>query len=207
MQMENLENTRRLPSGEGFMDNKNFNDLIYAYLQAVSYREPSKKDRYVWKRDFIKKDVAKTLKINFRTFQRRFDYLVENGYVIIKDEIYELPKISEYNFYIPLDTLKYLIDTTNEDVIRMYVYLGQLKKCMGKESYFTKSKLLILMGYKTTAPDGVKASTNKRDWERINNILDMLENKLELIECKKVYEPYKNGTVEKIYYDLYTEIA
>lgn len=205
--MENLENTRRLPSGEGFMDNKNFNDLIYAYLQAVSYRDPNKKDRYVWKRDFIKKDVAKTLKINFRTFQRRFNYLVENGYVIVKDEIYELPKISEYNFYIPLDTLKYLIDTTNEDVIRMYVYLGQLKKCMGKEAYFTKSKLLVLMGYKTTASDGVKASTNKRDWERINNILDMLEDKLKLIECKKVYEPYKNGTTEKIYYNLYTKIA
>ena len=133
--------------------------------------------------------------------------MVENGYVIVKDEIYELPKISEYNFYIPLDTLKYLINTTNEDVIKIYVYLGQLKKCMGKESYFTKSKLLVLMGYKTTALDGVKASTNKRDWERINNILDMLEDKLKLIECKKVYEPYKNGTVEKIYYNLYTKIA
>lgn len=205
--MKDLENTRRLPSGEGFMDNKNFNDLIYAYLQAVSYRDPNKKDRYVWKRDFIKRDVAKILKINFRTFQRRFDYLVENGYVIVKDEVYELPKISEYNFYIPLDTLKYLINTTNEDVIKIYVYLGQLKKCMGKEAYFTKSKLLVLMGYKTTASDGVKASTNKRDWERINNILDMLEDKLKLIECKKVYEPYKNGTTEKIYYNLYTKIA
>ena len=189
------------------MDNKNFNDLIYAYLQAVSYRDPNKKDRYVWKRDFIKRDVAKILKINFRTFQRRFDYLVENGYVIVKDEVYELPKISEYNFYIPLDTLKYLINTTNEDVIKIYVYLGQLKKCMEKEAYFTKSKLLVLMGYKTTASDGVKASTNKRDWERINNILDMLEDKLKLIECKKVYEPYKNGTTEKIYYNLYTKIA
>lgn len=205
--MKDLENTRRLPSGEGFMDNKNFNDLIYAYLQAVSYRDPNKKDRYVWKRDFIKRDVAKILKINFRTFQRRFDYLVENGYVIVKDEVYELPKISEYNFYIPLDTLKYLINTTNEDVIKIYVYLGQLKKCMGKEAYFTKSKLLVLMGYKTTASDGVKASTNKRDWERINNILDMLEDKLKLIKCKKVYEPYKNGTTEKIYYNLYTKIA
>ena len=44
-----------MPTGEGVMEDKKFNDLVYAYLQSVSYRDAPKEDRYVWKRDFIKR--------------------------------------------------------------------------------------------------------------------------------------------------------
>ena len=204
------DNKRRMPTGDGIMNDKMFNDLIYAYLQSVSYRDPSKEDRYVWKRDFIKKDVAKDLKMNFRTFQRKFNYLVNNGYVIVGIETYELPKISKWNFYMPLETLKYLVATTNEDVIKVYTYLGQLKESMGDRAYFTKGKLLVLMGYKTLyhGIEGAieRASTNKKDWENINFILDMLDDKLGLIKCKTVREPYGETFIERIYYDLNTKI-
>ncbi len=125
-------NTRRFLTGEGIMDNKKFNDIIYAYLQSISHRHPEKQDRYVWKSNFIKREVAKTLKINFRTFRRKFDYLVENGYVIETSQTYELPKVSKYNFYIPVDTLTYLARATNENVIMVYSYLGQLKNSMNE---------------------------------------------------------------------------
>ena len=41
--MERLEgktgnNKRRMPTGEGVMDDKKFNDLVYAYLQSISYK-------------------------------------------------------------------------------------------------------------------------------------------------------------------------
>ena len=213
------EGTRRIPTGEGIMDDKKFNDLIYSYLQSVSNRVPAKEDRYVWKANFIKKDVAKLLKINFRTFQRKFDYLVDNGYVIETDRTYELPKISTWNFYIPIETLKYLVHTVNEDVIMVYSYLGQLKNSidnknkkfnLNKKAYFTKSDLLIRLGYKTKAKVKgqviERASTHQKDWEKINYILDMLDDKLNLIKCNVVKEPYKDGYIEKIYYTVNTEI-
>ena len=36
--MEN--NKRRMPTGEGVMEDKKFNDIVYAYLQSISYTLP-----------------------------------------------------------------------------------------------------------------------------------------------------------------------
>ena len=66
------------------------------------------------------------------------------------------------------------------------------------------------MGYKTLY-SGIeaaieRASTHKKDWENINFILDMLDDKLGLIKCKTVREPYGETFIERIYYDLNTKI-
>ena len=69
---------------------------------------------------------------------------------------------------------------------------------------------MILLGYKKKKKiKGRKTiipSTHQRDWERINNILDMLENKLKLITTKEVegYEGEKKVT--KIMYEITTKI-
>lgn len=208
------ENKRRIPTGGTIMEDKKYNDLIYAYLQSISYRDPNKEDRYVWKNQFLKRDVAKLLRINFRTFQRKFDYLIESGYIIEKEDLYELPKVSQWNFFIPVDTLKFLVDATNEDIITVYAYLGQLKKTLKDKAYTTKSDLLIRLGYKTklktkdeNGNQMYRASTNQRDWERINNILCMLDEKLNLIKCRIIKETYKDGYIEKIYYEVNTNIV
>lgn len=213
------DGTRRLPTGEGIMDDKKYNDLIYAYMQSISNRVPEKQDRYVWKSNVVKKDIAKALKMNFRTFQRKFDYLVDKGYIVETERTYELPKISQWNFYIPLETIKYLAHTANENVIMVYSYLGQLKNSIDKKNkelnqnnkpYFTKSDLLIRLGYKTKARAKgqviERPSTNQKDWDMINDILDLLDDKLNLIKCRTVKEKYNDGYIEKIYYTVNTEI-
>ena len=145
--MEITENKRRIPTGGTVMEDKKFNDILYAYLQSISYRDPNKEDRYVWKNDCKREDLDKALKMNLSTLKRKFNHLVSNGYIVEKEDTFELPKVSQWNFFIPVETLKFLIDTTNEDIITVYAYLGQLKNQMKDKAYYTESKLLILLGY------------------------------------------------------------
>lgn len=208
--MEITENKRRIPTGGTVMEDKKFNDILYAYLQSISYRDPNKEDRYVWKNDCKREDLAKALKMNLSTLKRKFNHLLSNGYIVEKEDTFELPKVSQWNFFIPVETLKFLIDTTNEDIITVYAYLGQLKNQMKDKSYYTESKLLILLGYKTklrtkdeNGNQMYRASTNSRDWERINNIIKALKlfGLLTTVEKKEIY----NGKeVYKTYYEIST---
>lgn len=208
--MEITENKRRIPTGGTVMEDKKFNDILYAYLQSISYRDPNKEDRYVWKNDCKREDLAKALKMNLSTLKRKFNHLVSNGYIVEKEDIFELPKVSQWNFFIPVEILKFLIDTTNEDIITVYAYLGQLKNQMKDKAYYTESKLLILLGYKTklrtkdeNGNQMYRASTNSRDWERINNIIKALKlfGLLATVEKKEIY----NGKeVYKTYYEIST---
>ena len=208
--MEITENTRRIPTGGTVMEDKKFNDILYAYLQSILYRDPNKEDRYVWKNDCKREDLAKALKMNLSTLKRKFNHLVSNGYIVEKEDTFELPKVSQWNFFIPVETLKFLIDTTNEDIITVYAYLGQLKNKMKDKAYYTESKLLILLGYKTklrtkdeNGNQMYRASTNSRDWERINNVIKALKlfGLLTTVEKKEIY----NGKeVYKTYYEIST---
>ena len=208
--MEITENKRRIPTGGTVMEDKKFNDILYAYLQSISYRDPNKEDRYVWKNDCKREDLAKALKMNLSTLKRKFNHLVSNGYIVEKEDIFELPKVSQWNFFIPVEILNFLIDTTNEDIITVYAYLGQLKNQMKDKAYYTESKLLILLGYKTklrtkdeNGNQMYRASTNSRDWERINNIIKALKlfGLLTTVEKKEIY----NGKeVYKTYYEIST---
>ena len=208
--MEITENKRRIPTGGTVMEDKKFNDILYDYLQSISYRDPNKEDRYVWKNDCKREDLAKALKMNLSTLKRKFNHLVSNGYIVEKEDIFELPKVSQWNFFIPVEILKFLIDTTNEDIITVYAYLGQLKNQMKDKAYYTESKLLILLGYKTklrtkdeNGNQMYRASTNSRDWERINNIIKALKlfGLLTTVEKKEIY----NGKeVYKTYYEIST---
>lgn len=217
------KDTRRIPTGEGVMEDKKFNDIVYAYLQSISYRINPEKPRFIYENQLNYTRIAKELKMNLKTLKTKIKYLFENGYIVKAKEndlvIYKLPDLNEYYFIIPNKTLKYLIDVSNENVIMVYSYLGQLKNSIdrkneklnqNKRAYFTKSDLLIRLGYKTkTRVNGEiieRASTNKRDWERINNILDLLENKFKLIKTSHEKEEYNKKTVMKYYFTVNTEI-
>lgn len=211
--MEN--NKRRMPTGEGVMEDKKFNDIVYAYLQSVSYKiENISEYRFLYKSQLNYTRIARELKMNLKTCKSKIKYLFENGYIVEvnKDDltIYELPNLGQYYFLIPNETLKYLVDTCNENIIITYAYLGQLKNALGDKAYFTKSRLLILLGYginaKIKGKKTIIPSTNQRDWDRINNILDMLENKLKLITTKEVEGYDGEKKVSKIIYEITTKI-
>ena len=211
--MEN--NKRRMPTGEGVMEDKKFNDIVYAYLQSASYKiEDISQYRFLYKSQLNYTRIARELKMNLKTCKSKIKYLFENGYIVEvkKDDltIYELPNLGQYYFLIPNETLKYLVDTCNENIIITYAYLGQLKNALGEKAYFTKGRLLILLGYginaKIKGRKTIIPSTHQRDWERINNILDMLENKLKLITTKEVEGYDGEKKVTKIMYEITTKI-
>lgn len=205
--MEKEANKRRIPTGDGIMNDKKFNDLVYSYLQCISDRRQGEHDRYLFKSRLNKSRAAKNLRMNLRTFYRKFDHLVDKGYIVETEDTYELPKISEYNFYIPYETLQFLVDVSNEDVISVYSYLGQLQESLRKEKgekktspYFTISRLLIIMNYKIKNgkdKDGNQLwapSKHTRDWERMNNIISSLVNH-GLLSYKTVY--YTSNGIQK----------
>ena len=211
------KNKRRIPTGEGVMEDKKFNDLVYAYLQSISYRDPEKEDRFLFSNQLNYTKIAKELRMNLKTLKSKIKYLFDMGYIVEKkgtsSTIYRLPNLKDYYFLIPNETLKYLVDTSNENVIMVYSYLGQLKNGMKDRAYFTKSKLLILLGYKTKTRQKdeygnpiYRASTHSRDWERINNILNLLEKKLKLITTTEQKEYIDGNTISKFYFDITTEI-
>ena len=141
-------NKRRMPTGKGVMDDKKFNDLVYAYLQSISYKIDSMSEyRFIYKNQLNYTKISRELKVNLKTLKSKIKYLFEAGFIKEKQSgeltIYELPNLKEYYFLIPNETLKYMVDTCNENVIIAYAYLGQLKNALGDKSYFTKGKLLI----------------------------------------------------------------
>lgn len=86
--------------------------------------------------------------------------------------------MEEIYFMIPLDTLKFLNDTMKEQVIKIYIYLGQRYKY--KPGYvFTIAEIAEHIG--------LTLGNNQRNYEIINNALICLKNN-ELINYAEFYE-------------------
>ena len=76
-----------------------------------------------------------------KTFRTHRDYLIEHGYVVEEKDKYVLPNKEDMFLMIPLKTLQFLNDVLKEQVIKVYVYLGQRWKY--KEGYvFTYNELV-----------------------------------------------------------------
>ena len=60
-----------------------------------------------------------------KTYRAHLNYLIEAGYVVDNKTEYYLPNQEEIFFLIPLETLKFLNDCLKEQVIKIYIYLGQ----------------------------------------------------------------------------------
>lgn len=195
--MNNIE-LRRIPLEGEFMQKK-INDIVYGYLQTISYKD--KEDKR-----FVYKDA-----INYSELEKKFGYddngkpflsrlkitrainvlkaygFVEEGKVVDlynkKVPAFFLPYDETNPFQlIPNTTLKFLVDTSNSNVIKIYAYLlnKYLWKEKTKEKYIFSNKELILLL-------GMKSSTNQRDYDMINNILTSLHNN-GLIYYSEYYE-------------------
>lgn len=183
------KNQRRFPTDMEILGDKGFNDIIYCLLQVESNHTEGEEHRYISKEKVNKKQWANTLGMNLRTFNRKFKELLDSGKITEQGDYYIIPRdISKYYYMMPVETMKFLCDTANDDVIKVYSYLGRLYENGKGEGYFTKKHLIeVVLGAK---------GKNKREWEKINNILDCLKNN-GLIVYEEQYEKYKNNTICK----------
>lgn len=175
-------NTKLKKEEKTFLSDKKVDGELYAFLQANSFPN-EKKETIVEKRNLPTQ--AKICEIlgckSPKTYRAHLQYLIQQGYVEEREKVYYLPNVEEIYFMIPLDTLKFLNDTLKEQVIKIYIYLGQRFKY--KQDYvFTIEEIAQHIG--------IALGNNKRNYDIINNCLVCLRNN-GLITYAEFYENEK----------------
>ena len=192
--------SRRIPTTKEFLANKKLNEKLYGILQAMSTtkEEDGKTIRFVYKKKVNKTEIADNFEISRQAISRYFSALIKYGFlkeIKIQSkgnchfaEAYELPEDSKLFVPIEFDTLIYLLNVSNADVIKVYTYLFNKDKCK-KYSYgnegkyeFTFVELTSVLGL------SLQGYTNKK----IRDILNVL-TLLGLIECSWNYKYNENS--------------
>jgi len=146
-------------------------DLLYAYLQTISkWTGKQGTARYVNKDDFTWQELRKSLKVSsVNTVKSRFKKLVKASYVVETEFTYEL-KIDTLYTTVPTETLKFLIDTANDDVINVYAFLKwkhEFSQSKGNEFYFYNKQIV---------EDVLGLDYQRSSNEKVRNILLSLKN-------------------------------
>ena len=197
--MDNEEQKRRIPLDKKFMTKK-INDILYGYLQVKSTLNTETNIRYIKKDDVNFTEIEEDLKYTFkrRTLVNHLSNLINYGFIGESEmidtygesmKVYTFPYNTDSIYkLIPIETLRYLVDTANPSVIAIYVYLLNKWEWKGNKYIFTEAELI-----KNCL--GVTSTSNSRDYIRVNNVLTCLVNN-GLIEYKKIYSK-KNGVPVK----------
>lgn len=166
-----------------FLNDKKINGELYALLMAHSTPDETKRT-VVNKKDLPRQvDICSQIGLGSRsTLAAHLKYLIERGYVVEEGDKYYLPNQEEIYFMLPLTTLKFLNDTLKEQVIKIYLYLGQRWKYKKNEYVFTIDEIATHIG--------IKLGNHARNYEIINNALICLKNN-ELIDYVEFYENEK----------------
>lgn len=156
---------RRFSLEDDFMNYKT-DDLLYGFMRCLSTAKPIKNEKQPWqeyllKSNFVKekKTAAKVCDCTTRTVDNRLKALISAGLVKEdKIEIIKGDKTYSYDCYlfpfdydgnfklIDLRLLQYLVNTSNSQVIRVYLYL--LNCSTMKEDYiFTITEIKKALGY------------------------------------------------------------
>lgn len=124
--MSKKKNERAFPNTaeKRFLQDKNCNDRIYAYLLLQSKFNPNGKEthRYVEKMSNLK--IATDLHLNKNTVGTRMKDLKARGYVIQEGKYYLVPK-PDYFTLIPKDTLDFLLYYLGKQdkIIKLYIVM------------------------------------------------------------------------------------
>ena len=182
--------SRRIPTTKEFLGNKQINDKVYGMLQAMSTtaKVDDKIVRFVYKKKVNKSEIAENFGVSRQSISRYFNKLIKCGFlneIKVKSrdnchlaDAYELPENSDLFVPVEFETLVYLLDVTNADVIKVYTYLFNKDKCK-KFSYGSNGKYEFT--YKELSSVLNLSYQNKTN-QKIKNILNAL-TLLGLIEC------------------------
>ena len=158
-----------------FLNNKNIDGLLYAYFQNVSMPVCIDVENKIFETRVDKaflppqKDICAITRMSVNTYRKRLATLLSTGYLIDMGEYYVLPQIEKQFLGIPLETLKFFLDTLKTDVVKVYIYLGQRFKyaqSMHTLYSFDKEEILDHLGW----------GHSKSGYEFVNHALDALIN-------------------------------
>lgn len=182
---------RTFPTNEDFMADKKKSDLLYGFYLDHSYITEDKR-RYCWKMKVTPKEILQYFRDKDEVFSERkirdtVKLFIGAGLLVegIRDgkKIYYITDLEpgEYVF-IKVPTLRYLVDTATQNVIKVYAYLKkrweQHIDFNFKDNYcFSKKELLEVIGY--------SVANAGKEGKIISHILDCLVNN-ELIQYRKI---------------------
>lgn len=137
-----------------FLNDNKVDGLMYAYFQSLSKPFQLLDGGYETRVDKAmlpsQEKAAKKIRIGTaKTWRSHLNILLNKGYIVDKGEYYVLPQVEEIFFTIPLETLKFMVDVLQEDVIKVYIYLGQRYKyaqSIGTLYSFTRKELAQALG-------------------------------------------------------------
>ena len=116
-----------------FLNNKDIDGRLYAYLQSKSMPVKMQDGNYETRVDKFElgtqSDLCAAIKVKSpKTLRKHLSILIETGYLRDKQGYYVLVQKEDIFFKIPLDTLRFIENIIPEDVIKIYIYLGQRYK-------------------------------------------------------------------------------
>ena len=194
-----------IPTEKDFMINK-ISDLVYGYLQTQSYIGKNTKGEevsLVYKTNYLIDDISRATKIKKRTVYNKVKNLVNSGY-IKEEEVFDKDghvkkayTFKTINLYqkVNMETLRYLVSTGNDNVIKVYVYLlnRYLYKQNINKQYLFSERDIILDCF------GITSTTHSSDYKKVHDILNcLINNNLLILGDKKVKKDM--GTKGTTYY-------
>lgn len=147
---------KRIPLDDIFITDKKVSDLVYGKFQLESKFTEKGESRVMDKVCLKKSEWAKELEMSRPTLDTKIKYLKKVKLILDKGEVFEIPEFGKKYFLIPDETLRFLVNTSNADVIKVYTHLGGLWKQCSDTASFTQNQLLSLLGYATNKPTNHK---------------------------------------------------
>lgn len=176
MQIKN--NSRQIPKDAGITANKQYNDLMYSYLQTISQYDDETKERFIDKKQVQFSKLGEDLGVSRQTASNRFKRLLDLGLLIFEDKNsrYRLVNLDKtLATLVPLETLQVMVSALSENCISIYVYLFNRYFASGQKAFtFTYDQLKSFIGISTST---------KSNSYIVKGILDVLE-RLGLIEIE-----------------------
>lgn len=179
MLVANLKNNRQIPKTKDICANKKYYDVLYSYLQCISFRDEFSNRRLIKKKEINYSKLSKEVGLARQTVSIKFKNLLKLNLIQDYDEnYYEIITLEkEIAALVPYDTLKKITDTLSENSISTYVYLLNRYYANDCQPFrFTLDQIKVHIGICTKTP-----SNN----EVITNILYVLQ-KLGLIKYRLV---------------------
>ena len=171
-------NTRVIPRGEKYMNDKKVCELTYTKLQIESNWKQGEGHRYIYKEKINLSAWSRELGVSRQTLKTRLNYLKSAGLIREEKEVYILEPIGEHLIYIPEDTLRILTNAMKKDTIKIYAYLGGWFKYKqrNRQGYYTFTR------YSLIGEIGLKRGNTTL--QKVNDILLIL-NKLGLVKTEE----------------------
>ena len=199
-----MNNKKLIPLEENFMEDKKLYDGVWGFFQMNSYKDKEGNTIVYKTKDTTPTGIFNSIKriveykngkpkynISLSTVKRNIDLYKRLGLIwegkttdLYGNEVdcYFLQNEFKYYELIPYDTLRFLLNSTNGVVIKIYVYLLNKYKWKGNGYQFTKKELGECVGY----------TNNKNTNTMIDDILLNLKNN-GLINWVEYWDTTKDG--------------